>query len=99
MDYDEEIIGVKPPIDIIPDEYECFKEDLSEKIIVNTFCSSSLAAQNNVRTFVNSLAEGYYDVSEHSLEKDNCPKILETSMYEKSFCIFNINFEILLQKV
>lgn len=76
-----EKINVKPSIEIIPDEYRCFEGENNEKILVYTFCSSSSESQNKVKYFEKSLGQKYFEVTECSLENDNCKEVLINSTY------------------
>lgn len=81
----EEKIYIKPPIDIIPDEYPCFEEP-GAKVLVHNFCTSHELSQKNGTAFKDCLEEKHFEITEHNLVNDDCLAILEKSTY---LLIFN----------
>lgn len=81
--YIEEEIIVKPSTELIADEYEHFREDSSCNILVHTFVSDD--KQEDVDVFVKTFDDIGLKVdssNQHSLDTDDCLKILDTRTYE-----------------
>lgn len=77
MHEEQEEIELKPPIELIPDEYEHFTDQ--GKIHVHIFSVSHEDAQSKVKSFKDNLGDSDFKLIEHSLEKDNCVDILNGS--------------------
>lgn len=77
MHEEQEEIEIKPPIELIPDEYEHFAN--IGKIHVHIFSVSHEDAQNKVKSFLENLSEEDFKVHEHSLETDNFVEIVNGS--------------------
>lgn len=70
-----EKIVFKPPIELIPDEYE-----ITEKIAVHTFTSNTVGEQQSAALFIDTLRGDAYKIEEnnmHSLADENFKEILQ----------------------
>lgn len=72
-----EKIILKPSIELIPDEYEHFRDGM--KIQVNIFYNSNTETEKKLKNFREVFVEPIFDLKEYSLEKDNCKDILNRS--------------------
>lgn len=72
-----EKIVFKPPIELIPDEYE-----ITEKIAVHTFTSNTVDEQQSAALFIDTLRGDAYKIEEnnmHSLANENFKEVLRNS--------------------
>lgn len=75
-----EKIVVKPPIDLIPDEYE-----VTNKIAVHAFTSSSREDRDRAKLFLEALRGNGYEIDEvkniHCMDDENIKEFLDNSKF------------------